>query len=174
MSTINTMATPPGSKSSALWRNLKAIEIVWYREILRYVRDWVRFISSLMLPLVLLFVFGSGLAKSFNLAEGSPLAGTYGVSYQTFIFPGAISMAVLFTALSSASSIVWDREFGFLREMLVAPVSRTSLVAGQGSWWQHHRHGAGHHYVDLCTTDWGSARCGAGDNTDAGDAAAGV
>ncbi len=174
MSTINTMATPPGSKSSALWRNLKAIEIVWYREILRYVRDWVRFISSLMLPLVLLFVFGSGLAKSFNLAEGSILAGTYGVSYQTFIFPGAISMAVLFTALSSASSIVWDREFGFLREMLVAPVSRTSLVMGKVLGGSTIAMGQGTIMLIFAPLIGVRLECRAGDNADAGDAAAGV
>lgn len=123
-----TVSTP---STSALWRNLKAIQIVWYRDLLRYVRDWVRIITSLMQPLLFLFIFGSGLAKSFTMTGGTAAAGTPGVSFQTFLFPGVLSMAVLFTAIFSAISIVWDREFGFLREMLVAPVSRTSIVLGK-------------------------------------------
>jgi len=130
MSTVVAETTSTNTHMSALWRNLMAIEIVWYRDILRYLRDWVRIITSLMQPLLFLFIFGSGLASSFSPAGARP-GGVAGVSFQTFIFPGVVSMAVLFTAISSAISIVWDREFGFLREMLVAPVSRTSIVLGK-------------------------------------------
>ncbi len=133
MSTLVPVTAPPTSResTSSLRRNWKAIEIVWYREILRYLRDWVRILTSLMQPLLFLFIFGSGLARSFNVSGSSAGAGTPGISFQTFLFPGVISMAVLFTGFAWASSIVWDREFGFLREMLVAPVSRTSLVLGK-------------------------------------------
>jgi len=130
MSTVVAETTSTNTHMSALWRNLMAIEIVWYRDILRYLRDWVRIITSLMQPLLFLFIFGSGLASSFSPAGARP-GGVAGVSFQTFIFPGVVSMAVLFTAIFSAISIVWDREFGFLREMLVAPVSRTSIVLGK-------------------------------------------
>ena len=130
MSTVFAETASTNPRMSALWRNLKAIEIVWYRDILRYLRDWVRIVTSLMQPLLFLFIFGSGLASSFSPAGAGP-GGVAGVSFQTFIFPGVVSMAVLFTAISSAISIVWDREFGFLREMLVAPVSRTSIVLGK-------------------------------------------
>ncbi len=130
MSTVFAETASTNPRMSALWRNLKAIEIVWYRDILRYLRDWVRIVTSLMQPLLFLFIFGSGLASSFSPAGARP-GGVAGVSFQTFIFPGVVSMAVLFTAISSAISIVWDREFGFLREMLVAPVSRTSIVLGK-------------------------------------------
>jgi ABC-2 type transport system permease protein len=174
MSTNSIITAPPGSRRSTLWRNLRAIEIVWYREILRYVRDWVRFISSLMQPLVLLFVFGSGLAKSFDVTGGSLPAGTSGLSYQTFIFPGVISMAVLFTALSSASSIVWDREFGFLREMLVAPVSRTSLVLGKVLGGSTIAMVQGTIMLIFAPLIGGPVRRGAGGGADAGDAAAGM
>ena len=58
-------------------------------------------------------------------------AGTGGLNLRTFLYPGILAMSVLFTAMFSAASIVWDREFGFLREMLVAPVSRASLVLGK-------------------------------------------
>ncbi len=130
MSTIAAVSAPANPRTSRLVRNLKAMGIVWYREILRYLRDWVRILTSLMQPLLFLFIFGSGLASSFNPA-GAGSGGVAGVNFQTFIFPGVLSMAVLFTAIFSAISIVWDREFGFLREMLVAPVSRTSVVLGK-------------------------------------------
>ena len=130
MKTTVAVMAPTNPRTSALWRNVKAMGIVWYREILRYLRDWVRIITSLVQPLLFLFIFGSGLASSFNTA-GAGSHGVAGVSFQTFIFPGVLSMAVLFTAIFSAISIVWDREFGFLREMLVAPISRTSIVLGK-------------------------------------------
>jgi ABC-2 type transport system permease protein len=77
-----------------------------------------------MQPILFLFVLGSGL--------GGVTAGVTGhFNFKTFMFPGVLSMAVLFTAIFSAISIVWDREFGFLREMLVAPVSRSSIVIGK-------------------------------------------
>jgi ABC-2 type transport system permease protein len=121
----------PTIRKSAVWRNWKAIEIIWYREILRYLRDWVRIITSLVQPLALLLVFGSGLANSFNVTGGSLPAGTPGVNFQTFLYPGVIGMAVLFAAMESSISVVSDREFGFLHEMLVAPVSRASIVLGK-------------------------------------------
>jgi ABC-2 type transport system permease protein len=130
MKTTVAVMAPTNPRTSALWRNVKAMGIVWYREILRYLRDWVRIITSLVQPLLFLFIFGSGLASSFN-PTGAGSHGVAGVSFQTFIFPGVLSMAVLFTAIFSAISIVWDREFGFLREMLVAPISRTSIVLGK-------------------------------------------
>jgi ABC-2 type transport system permease protein len=69
-------------------------------------------------------VLGSGLQQLSR-------AGTAGVDLKTFIYPGILAMSVMFTAMFSAASIVWDREFGFLREMMVAPVRRSSLVIGK-------------------------------------------
>ena len=77
-----------------------------------------------MQPFLFLFVLGTGLSR---LAS----AGTHGVNLKTFIYPGVLCMAVMFTAMFSAASIVWDREFGFLREMMVAPVRRSSIVLGK-------------------------------------------
>jgi ABC-2 type transport system permease protein len=111
-------------------RNLKAIRIIWYREILRYIRDWTRVITSLMQPLLFLFIFGAGLSSSLGVASSQLPPGAQ-LNFQTFLFPGVLSMTVLFTAIFSAVSIVWDREFGFLREVLVAPISRTSVVLGK-------------------------------------------
>jgi ABC-2 type transport system permease protein len=103
---------------------LRAIKVVWQRELIRFSRDRLRIVTALVQPALFLFVLGGGLSR---IASG----GTEGVDLRTFIFPGVLAMAVLFTAMFSAASIVWDREYGFLREMLVAPVRRSSLVLGK-------------------------------------------
>lgn len=101
---------------------LRKIYGLWYREILRYWREKSRIISSLILPLLWLLVFGAGM-------RGIELAGVQ--SYQTYIFPGIVAMTLLFTSVWSGISIIWDREFGFFKEIMVAPVSRTSVVIGK-------------------------------------------
>jgi ABC-2 type transport system permease protein len=107
------------------WRSeLRAIKIVWQRELVRFRSDRLRMITSLVQPLLFLFVLGSGLQQLSR-------AGTHGVDLTTFIYPGILCIAVMFTAMFSAASIVWDREFGFLREMMVAPVRRSSIVIGK-------------------------------------------
>lgn len=111
---------PPRSAAS----ELRAIKIVWQRELIRYFSDRVRIATSLLQPVLFLFVLGTGLSK---LAS----QGTGGLNLRTFLYPGILSMTVLFTAIFSAASVVWDREFGFLREMLVAPVRRSSIVIGK-------------------------------------------
>ena len=103
---------------------LRAIKIVWRRELIRFVSDRMRIATSLVQPLLFLFVLGSGLQQLSS-------AGTHGVDLKTFIFPGVLCISVMFTAMFSAASIVWDREFGFLREMMVAPVRRSSIVIGK-------------------------------------------
>ncbi len=103
---------------------LRAIRVVWKRELIRFSRDRLRILTSLIQPFLFLFVLGTGLS---SLAK----AGTHGVNFRTFIYPGVLCMAVMFTAMFSAASIVWDREFGFLREMMVAPVRRSSIVLGK-------------------------------------------
>jgi ABC-2 type transport system permease protein len=119
-------AAPP-SPEGALVRNLRTIGMVWKREIIRFRRTPARIVSGLAQPILFLFVLGAGLEP----LVGDTSAG--GVDYQQFILPGVMAMSVLFSSLFSAISIVWDREFGFLREMLVAPVSRTGLVLGKAA-----------------------------------------
>jgi ABC-2 type transport system permease protein len=103
---------------------LRAMKIVWRRELIRFANDRMRIVTSLVQPLLFLFVLGSGLQRLSS-------AGTHGVDLKTFIYPGVFCIAVMFTAMFSAASIVWDREFGFLREMMVAPVRRSSIVIGK-------------------------------------------
>ncbi len=107
------------------WRSeARAVETVWRRDLIRFVGNRAQVMMWLIQPLLFLFVLGSGL-------QSLSAASTGGVDLKTFMFPGVICVAVLFTAMISAASLVWDRELGFLREMLVAPVSRTSIVIGK-------------------------------------------
>jgi ABC-2 type transport system permease protein len=101
----------------------RAVRVVWRRELLRFFRNRLRVVASLAQPLLYLLVLGTGLASLV------PSSG--GVDFRTFMFPGVLAMTVLFTALFSAISVVWDREFGFLREMLVAPVRRGAIIVGK-------------------------------------------
>jgi ABC-2 type transport system permease protein len=110
-----------------LRQDLRAVKIVLHRELIRFWRDKLRMVSGLVQPVLWLLVMGTGLSNL--MASGGGVAGT--VDLKTFIFPGVCAMSVMFTAMFSAGSIVWDREFGFLREMLVAPVSRSAIVVGK-------------------------------------------
>ncbi len=108
------------------WRDdLRAVRMVWKRELIRFSRSRARIVTSLAQPILYLFVLGSGIGSL--AATGA----TRGFDFRTFMFPGVIALTVLFTSIFSAVSIVWDREFGFLREMLVAPVRRGALVSGK-------------------------------------------
>jgi len=109
----------------SLRSDVRAASIVWRREMIRFRRDRLRAVTSLIQPLLFLLVLGTGLSA---LAKNSLPPG---VSFKSFIYPGVLAMSVLFTAIFSAGSIVWDREFGFLREILVAPVSRAAIVVGK-------------------------------------------
>jgi ABC-2 type transport system permease protein len=107
-----------------LSHEVRGAKIVFAREMIRWWQDRARAVVSLLQPLLFLFVLGTGLSGLISL-------GTTGLSFRTFIFPGVIALSTLFTAMFSAASLVWDREFGFLREMLVAPVSRASIMIGK-------------------------------------------
>ncbi|WP_283136997.1 ABC transporter permease [Rhizohabitans arisaemae] len=106
--------------------DLRAVRVVLHREILRFLADRTRIITMTLQPILWLFVLGTGIGALMS----GPL-GSQGPDFRTFMFPGVISMSVIMTAMFSAGSIVWDREFGFLREMLVAPISRTSILIGK-------------------------------------------
>ncbi len=103
---------------------LRAIKVVWRRELIRFSKDRMRIVTSLVQPLLFLFVLGAGLQQL-------SAASTHGLNLKTFIYPGVLCLSVMFTAMFSAASVVWDREFGFLREMMVAPVRRSSIVIGK-------------------------------------------
>ena len=104
--------------------NLRGIYTIWYRDVLRFWHDKMRLIGAITLPLLFLFVFGSGLSSRMGLL--SP-----GVNFAQFMFPGVIGMSVLMSSFMAGVSVVWDREFGFLKEVLVAPISRAAVTVGK-------------------------------------------
>ena len=116
-------------RTSGLTATLRGIYIVWYRDLLRYWRDRVRAIVGLAQPLLFLVVFGAGLGSS--LGGSFSAGGQSDLSYAQFVYPGVVGMAVLFSAIFGAMSIVWDREFGFLKEILVAPIDRSAVAIGK-------------------------------------------
>jgi len=104
--------------------NLRGIYTIWYREILRFRYDKARMFTSLVFPILFLFVFGTGLRGSIGILGG-------GIDFIQFMFPGIIGMSVLVGSFMTGVSVVWDREFGFLKEVLVAPISRVSVALGK-------------------------------------------
>ncbi|MHB8156515.1 MAG: ABC transporter permease [Desulfocucumaceae bacterium] len=107
-------------------RALKAIYTIWLRDVIRFYREKARIVGMLGQPLLYLLIMGTGLSSSFRMASAPE-----GFSYLEFMYPGIIGMTILFTSVFSAISIVWDREFGFLEEVLVAPVPRWSVAIGK-------------------------------------------
>jgi len=115
-----------------LWPTLRAIYIIWYRDVLRFWRDRARLAVTFAQPLLYLVIFGTGLSSALSGAGGFGGPGApAGFSYTQFIFPGIIGMSVLFGSMFAAVSIVWDREFGFLKEVLVAPIDRSAVAIGK-------------------------------------------
>ncbi len=102
---------------------MKTIYILWLRELKRYFRSKSRIIGSLGQPILFLLALGYGLGTVFQKAgEGS---------YFQFLAPGIIGMSIIFTAIFSGIQMIWDRQFGFLKETLVAPVNRLNIMIGR-------------------------------------------
>ena len=101
---------------------IKAIYAVWLREMIRYFRQKERIIGSLVMPIFWLLIFGGSMGSSINMGS---------IDYKSFIAPGVIGITILFTSVMSGISIIWDKELGFMKEMLVSPVSRISIVIGK-------------------------------------------
>jgi ABC-2 type transport system permease protein len=102
---------------------MSAIYILWLRELKRYVRSRAQIVASLGQPLLYLLVLGFGLGPVFQKAGNG--------SYLQFVAPGVISMTILFTAIFSGIAMLFDRQFGFLKETLVAPVPRIEVMIGR-------------------------------------------
>src|SRR6476661_5920759 len=102
---------------------MSAIYILWLRELRRYTRSRAQIVASLGQPLLYLLVLGFGLGPVYQQAGNG--------SYLQFIAPGVIGMSVLFTSIFSGIGLLWDRQFGFLKETLVAPVPRLTIMIGK-------------------------------------------
>jgi ABC-2 type transport system permease protein len=105
---------------------LRAIYTIWLRDFKAFMREKPRIIGMIGQPLLYLLIVGKGITSSMSLngASGS-------VDYLRFMYPGIIGMSVLFTSMFSAMSLIWDREFGFMKEVLVAPVPRWGVAIGK-------------------------------------------
>jgi ABC-2 type transport system permease protein len=101
---------------------LEGFYALWYREIKVFTREKSRIVSSLFTPLLWIIVFGGGLGSAISLG---------GVNYQVFIFPGILTMTILFSSVFFGLYIVWDKKIDFFKEVLVAPLSRTTIFAGK-------------------------------------------
>jgi len=102
---------------------LNAIYVIVAREFKKFIRERSRLVSTVARPMIWLFFVGAGMSRLVRPVEG--------VSYTQFIFPGILGLTILFSAIFSSISIIWDKEFGFMKEILVAPVSRFSIVMGK-------------------------------------------
>ena len=102
---------------------LNAVYVIVARELKKFVREKSRLLSAIARPLLWLFIVGAGISRIVSRDTGVP--------YTQFIFPGIIGMTILFSSIFSSISIIWDKEFGFMKEILVAPVSRFSIVVGK-------------------------------------------
>jgi len=102
-----------------------AVYVIVAREFKKFIREKSRLVSTIARPLVWLFLVGGGMSRLV------PAGG--GVSYIQFIFPGILGMTILFSSIFSSISIIWDKEFGFMKEILVAPISRFSVVVGKAT-----------------------------------------
>lgn len=102
---------------------MEAVYILWLRQVKKYFRSRSRIVGSLGQPLLFLVAFGFGFGAIYNKAGGG--------NYINFLAPGVILMSVLFTAIFSGIDLIWDRQFGFLKETMVAPVSRLQIILGK-------------------------------------------
>lgn len=107
-------------------KNFQAIYVVWLREMKRFWRAKSRLFSTLAMPFFFLFSMGFGFRSIVNLPGVST-----GTNYLDFLTPGIIGMTMLFSSTFAGLSVLWDKEFGFLKEMLVAPVRRSAIVFGR-------------------------------------------
>src|SRR5260221_8964589 len=102
---------------------MKKIYILWLRQIKRYLRSRSRIVGSLAQPLLFLLALGYGFGSIFQKAGQG--------NYINFLVPGIIGMSIIFTAIFTGIEIIWDRQFGFLKEMMVAPMSRFHIMIGR-------------------------------------------
>jgi ABC-2 type transport system permease protein len=100
-----------------------ALYVIWYRELIKWARKRAELISSLLQPIMWLFIFGVGLKDSVKIGEG--------VDFLTYLAPGVICQTILFSAFFNGVSILMDREFGFLKEIMVSPIKRQTIIAGK-------------------------------------------
>ncbi|GAK08646.1 MULTISPECIES: ABC transporter permease [Geomicrobium] len=104
---------------------------IWQRDVMKFFKDRARLFGSMTMPILLLIVFGVGMGGSMESLMQNVAGGDLDFNYVAFIFPGIVSMTLLMTSVFSSLSIIQDRDFGYMREILVSPVSRVSIALGK-------------------------------------------
>lgn len=124
--TATTLAAA-GARRPLLAYDLRAVYVMWLRDVKRFLREKPRVLAMVAQPLLYFLILGYGLGNEFRGDEGFLV----GSEYMQFLFPGVIGMTLLFASVYAAVAIIWDREFGFMREILASPASRAAVVAGK-------------------------------------------
>src|SRR5438046_1996718 len=112
-------SAPPVSQ---MMRDIEGVYAIWIRELIVFKREKTRVISSLIQPLLWIFVFGGGIGSSVTVPGGN---------YRAFIFPGVVIMTALFSCVFYGMYIVWDKKLDVLKQVLVSPISRIAIFAGK-------------------------------------------
>ena len=123
--------TSPKTQRSMLMVQLGGLYGLWLREVRRSFRDWGQLIGGISRPILWVVILGIGLNPYFRGEVFGKVTFVVPFTYLEFIFPAVIALNILFTSVQSAVSVIWDREFGFLREVLVSPLSRGTILLGK-------------------------------------------
>jgi len=123
--------TSPRTQRSVLMVQLGGLYGLWLREVRRSFRDWGQLIGGISRPILWVVILGIGLNPYFRGEVFGKVTFVVPFTYLEFIFPAVIALNILFTSVQSAVSVIWDREFGFLREVLVSPLSRGTILLGK-------------------------------------------
>ncbi len=106
--------------------DLQTIYVMWLREMKRFLRSKSQLIGTLVIPFFFLFTMGFGFSSGFTLPNSIP-----NMNYLDFLVPGIIGLTMLYSSISAGISVLWDKEFGFMKEIMVAPVSRIAIILGR-------------------------------------------
>lgn len=131
MTTADTAAMAPAARRSLLLIQLGGLYGIWLREVKRAIRDRGQLVGGISRPLLWVLILGIGLNPYFRGEVYGEVTFVVPFTYLQFIFPAVVALNIMYTSVQSAVSVIWDREFGFLREVLVSPMSRGMVLLGK-------------------------------------------
>ncbi|MFB5662861.1 ABC transporter permease [Alteribacillus sp. HJP-4] len=110
---------------------MEGIYAIWYRDMTKFFRDRARLFGSFTMPILFLLIFGGGMSGTMKSLIGSGMNGAGDFNYVEFVFPGIVAMTLLMTSVFSSLSVIQDKEFGYMKEILVSPISRVNIAVGK-------------------------------------------
>ncbi|MFC4558330.1 ABC transporter permease [Virgibacillus kekensis] len=111
---------------------MEGVIAIWQRDLTKFFRDRARLFGSFTMPILFLLIFGGGLSGTMDaMMTGSMPEGAENFNYVEFVFPGIVAMTLLMTSIFSAMSVIEDKDFGYMKEILVSPISRVSIAVGK-------------------------------------------